>query len=360
MINAFREIGCGIDIVGMVTPDNKETYNHNRSSISRIASRLPQSLYEVAELLYNFYGLILIVGKIVRSRPDFIYERYSLDTVAGVLASKIFSIPLILEVNSPLAYEKLKYSRLRYPAIAKFFERWICSNSSITIAVTMELKKMLVLQNVPTDKIVVMYNGINPEIFNLKVSGKKIREKYNLKGKIVIGFVGWFREWHGIELIINLMTDKKAWPDELRLLLVGDGPAFKKLQTLVKQHCLLSSVIFTGSVPHSEITDYIAAVDIAIQPKATEYACPMKIIEYMAMGKCILAKDQPNIRELIENGYNGFLFQDQNSMMSLLLELASDSKKRKEIGNNAHKTIIERDLLWTSNARRVVDIVSEV
>src|SRR6185503_19651967 len=98
----------------------------------------------------------------------------------------------------------------------------------------------------------------------------------------------------------------------VRLLMIGDGPAYPALCRYVTAHGLESAVVFTGAVKRQDIAAYIAAIDIAVQPSAPEYACPMKIFEYMGMGKCIVAPDQPNIREILEHNVNGYLFETGN------------------------------------------------
>jgi glycosyltransferase involved in cell wall biosynthesis len=140
-------------------------------------------------------------------------------------------------------------------------------------------------------------------------------------------------------------------------LLVGDGPAYGGLYTLAKKAGLLSNIHFTGPVLHNEIPDYIAAMDIVIQPFATEYACPMKIIEYLSMGKCIVAIDQPNIRELIEDGVTGFLFNNAKTMASILAKLISHPWLRTITGQKALESIAKRELFWTANAQRTLSLI---
>jgi glycosyltransferase involved in cell wall biosynthesis len=144
----------------------------------------------------------------------------------------------------------------------------------------------------------------------------------------------------------------------VRLLLVGDGPAYDDLYRYVEQYNLKSSVIFTGPVKRDEIPFYIAAMDIAVQPDVTDYACPIKIIEYMAMGKCIVAPDKPNIREILDDGITGFLFQPGNkkSLRLVLEALVENPDKKEEIGLRAREHIFKRDFLWLSNAQKVLSL----
>ena len=140
---------------------------------------------------------------------------------------------------------------------------------------------------------------------------------------------------------------------------MGDGPACPDLYRVAKEHNLLQAVIFTGPVNRQEIAAHIAAMDITVQPAATEYACPMKLIEYMAMQKCIIAPDQPNVREILSHRDNAYLFRpgDHQHLAEMLLDLLAHDAQRNYVARNAYQTIFDREYFWSSNARRTLDLV---
>jgi glycosyltransferase involved in cell wall biosynthesis len=123
---------------------------------------------------------------------------------------------------------------------------------------------------------------------------------------------------------------------------------------------LQSAVIFTGPVAREEIPAHIAAMDIAVQPKAPEYACPMKIFEYLGMGKCIVAPDQPNIREILRHGENAYLFQPENkaSLRAALLELLAEAAQREHVAAHAYHSLHARGFFWQENARKVLEFIA--
>ena len=104
----------------------------------------------------------------------------------------------------------------------------------------------------------------------------------------MIGFVGWFRPWHGLEMLIDAFHRAELGWKGAKLLLIGDGPATPALRKQVAALGLEECVVFAGAVPHDAIPEYLALVDIAAQPAANAYCCPMKVIEYMAMAKPIV------------------------------------------------------------------------
>ncbi len=360
MVNAFRDLRHEVEIVALVNGDEPGEGGGRGSHWRRPAWGAPAWLYELMTLAYNAYGYHRLCRAIDTKRPDLIYERYALNTFCGILASRRFGIPLILEVNTPLSYEQARLGRLAFRRLACFSERWICSHSSWTVVVSEVLKRFLTANGVPDHKVVVIRNGIDPRTFHPGISGRHIQQRYALEGKIVIGFVGWFRKWHGLEMLLEVMHGARLGERDVRLLLVGDGPAAADLRRYVTTHGLSAAVVFTGPVPRQEVPAHIAAMDIAVQPSAPEYACPIKIFEYMGMGKCVVAPDQPNIKELVEHERTGFLFKagDEASLRQTLMSLLATPERREAAGRGAYHSVFARDLFWQANARRTLELVS--
>jgi glycosyltransferase involved in cell wall biosynthesis len=114
-------------------------------------------------------------------------------------------------------------------------------------------------------------------------------------------------------------------------------------------------VTFAGLVGRDRIARYVAAFDIALLPKCVEYCSPLKLFEYMAAGKAIVAPDQPNIREILEAGSSCLMFDPDcpESMAGAILRLANDSTLRDVLGRAARSLIASRGYTWRQNAERV-------
>jgi glycosyltransferase involved in cell wall biosynthesis len=359
MVEAFRNLGHQVAVVAMAESHQDKRRSIITGFLGWVAHRVPTWFYELMGLVYNLYGYYRLCRAIEATKPSFIYERYALNTVCGIWASRRYGIPLVLEVNAPLFHEQSKLGRLCFARLAEFTERWICSNSVWTITVSQVMKDLLVNNGVPSDKILVMPNGIDPSRFRSHLSGEKIREHYGLQQKVVIGFVGWFRPWHGLEMLLEIMKDSDLAKLDVHLLLVGHGPAYLTLRQYAEANNLLHVVTFTGPVRHEDIPEHLAAMDIAVQPSATEYACPMKILEYLGMGKCVVAPDQPNIREIVDQGKTAFLFQPGNkqSLSATLAKVSLDKEARTRAGLLGLQSIQQRGFLWENNARKVLAIL---
>jgi glycosyltransferase involved in cell wall biosynthesis len=363
IVRAFRELGHEVKMASLADDETAKTTDpSSRRSAGlwkRLAGLRSDRLYILLTLAYNLYGFLRLRREIRSRRPDMIYERYSLNTVCGIWASRYFDIPIVIECNVPFYYELNEFGRLHFKRLVRFTERWICSNSSATLVVTQAIKDYLVAEGVPAARITVMPNGVDGKKMNPGISGAAVRSKHGLDSALVVGFVGWFREWHGLDRLLETLREGRLAQRGVKILLVGDGPANAGLKRYARRHGLQDSVVFAGPVPHAQVGPYIAAMDITVLPKANEYACPMKIIEYMALGKCVVAPDQPNVREILEHGVNGYLFppDDPERLRSTLVEAIEDETSRERIARGAAETVRERRYFWTANAERTLGLV---
>lgn len=333
---------------------------------SRVAGRLPLPAREAMELGYNALAYRRISRAIRQHRPDFLYERYAANTFAGLLAARRHRIPFVLEVNSPLAREKEEHDGLFFRGITRSIERRLCSRADVTIAVTGVLARILEADGVPAGKVVVMPNGVRRELGSgvTPEAGLRFRRALGIpEDAPVAGFVGWFRAWHGLERLIEAAASAEWRAANVHLVLAGDGPAAPALREQRDKLGLQDRVVLTGAVPRGEIEAALASFDVAVQPAVTSYACPMKILEYMAAGRAILAPGSANCRELLTDGETALLCPGDTTEPSMedlrdgVLGLVRDLHMRKRLGEAARRKIFEQGWLWEENARRVEELV---
>jgi glycosyltransferase involved in cell wall biosynthesis len=227
------------------------------------------------------------------------------------------------------------------------------------IVVSTPLRRIMEQAGVRPEKIHVMTNGVRLEHFQPQLLSEITRRSLGIRnGETVIGFVGWFRKWHGLENLLEAFA-KSGLSGRAKVMLIGDGQAMPDLQRYVKDQRLEGDVIFTGPLPHAQIPAYVSAIDIAVQPAANEYCCPMKILEYMAVGKPIVAPRQENIQDLLRDEEEAQYFTpgDVDSLAGALKALVEDPERARRMGERVRKTITERGFLWTENAARVVRLV---
>lgn len=358
MIAAFKALGH--EVVLVAPGIGARDFGGGSSWVDAIRARLPRFVGEILEFGYNLAAYRDLAKAIKAERPDAIYERYALFLLAGVWVKRRFKLPMVLEVNSPLFAERRDHGGLTLQALGRWSERAAWRAADTCLPVTHVLAEDIRAAGIPNDRIVVIPNGIDPNEFSPSVDGTSVRRRYALGDKIVLGFTGFVRPWHGLDRVIQAIAEM-ATKANVHLLIVGDGPVRQNLVDLAKALGVADRLTFTGIVQRHEMPAHVAAFDIALQPDATAYASPLKLVEYMAMGKAIVAPDQPNIRELLEPDRTALLFDKANpdSMRAALVRLILDRALRERLGKTAAAEVISRPLLWSANATRAVALMQK-
>ncbi len=361
--NAFREEGHELDEVSLVQQGG-ESGKDQGSGRSRwsFVSKLPRFVLELAEYAYSPIARNRILKAAVEFKPDFVYERYAFGNCAGVMAAHRLRKPLVLEVNSPMVLELQKTRGLSFPRLASNVEKYVFREAGRVCVVTEVLKGMLIEMGVDEDSLFVTPNGVQLELYDFADPAQE-RERARADLGIdstmglVLGFVGYYRDWHRLDLVIECLTDARL--SEAQLVLIGMGPAEEGLRELASRLGVAERVHFPGPRPHDAIPRLLCAFDVGLVPAINPYASPLKLHEYMAAGLAVIAPDQPNLCEVLSDRENGLLIQpgEKDALLEALLALASDDELRDRLGARALETIRERDLTWRGNARRVIQSV---
>lgn len=369
MVEAFRRLGHEVAVVSPPGVDpfsdadckTKSTRQIDRKSMLSKAWRwsgknLPEIVFEMLELGYNFWACLKMKGIVKKQKIDFIYERYALNTFAGLKISKKFNIPFIIEVNDATFIERVR--KLKGRKIAQSIERKVFERADLIVTISSYFRKIIVGCGIDSKKVIVLPNAVDERRFYAD-EGKRgyIREKYHLDGKVVIGYTGAFVYWHGIDLLLGSFKDIVKKNKEAMLFLVGDGVTFETTKTFAKENGLGEYVILPGRVPHDEISSYIQAMDICVIPDSNEYGSPMKLFEYMAMSKPVAAPRLLPMEDVLEDGEDGILFEPKRteSLGQALEILVRDFGKRQAMGEKAREKVIKNHT-WLGNAGRVMEI----
>lgn len=360
MVNAFRSLGHTVKVIGPVGESSSVSTNRFHL-LQKLKLGTPAILYEILEIAYTGISFFYLLREIFRFKPDFIYDRYITFNAGTVLASKVMGVPLFLEVNSPLSLERgvEPDEKLTFRTISLFIEKWVCSHSTRTIVVSTPLKDYLKSIGVPANKCLIMPNGANPERFSPRPKNFTLLSDLGIpKNNFVIGFTGIMRTWHGLDLLLSAVAKIKKAGANISLLIVGDGPYRRKLVENIKEFGLEGTVYITGIIPHGLVPEYISLFDVAVSPMATFYASPMKVLEYMALGKPVIVPATPNFIDIIDDGINGLTFKDGNthSLESRLKLLLESPELCNSIGYEARLKIVNR-LNWQWNAEHVCHLI---
>jgi glycosyltransferase involved in cell wall biosynthesis len=358
IVRALRDAGHDVILCAPSEPRGGQ-FGSDSTSVAKLREKLPGFAHEILEFGYCLLDFLKLCKAILVHRPDCIYERYNLFLPSGIWAKSLFRLPLILEVNSPLYRERAQHSGLSLRRLARWTESYTWRHAHYVLPVTQVLADEVAGADVSPEKIVVIPNGIRRSQFLEPIDSALIRNKLGLQEKIVLGFTGFVRDWHGMDRVIELLAEYQDHP--LHLLLVGDGPARANLERQAVELGVKDKITFTGVVQRAEVADYIAAFDIALQPDVVSYASPLKLFEYLALGKPVLAPDEPNIKEVLQHEVEALLFNSSEPMSFKreLIRLCTDQELREALGAGARRTLEARELFWDANARRIVDLFEE-
>lgn len=317
---------------------------------------LPAPVHELAEVAYSAPAYFKLAARAAALAPDILYERYNLFYHSGVRLSRARSLPFLLEINAPLAEERARHGKLALTSLARASERSIWRAADRVFPVTRALARYVEEAGVAPDRIDIIPNGVEAP-FLREHDDQPVRSRYGLESKTVLGFTGFVRDWHGLDRVVAYLGARRR--DDLALLIVGDGDARPGLERQARELGVERAVIFTGVVQREAVPAHLAAFDIALQPAVTPYASPLKLMEYMAASRAIIAPDAPNIRETL-TAEEALLVRegDEAALHAALDRLTSDRSLRARFGAAAKASLLRQGLTWDANALRIEKIAA--
>jgi glycosyltransferase involved in cell wall biosynthesis len=309
--------------------------------------------------LYLFYYCIKI-------KPDIIYARQAGLTFSPVIMSKLFRIPYAVEING-LIIEEIKISNAsKSPVLsiylAKLSEKLNYKHAQKIVAVTQGVKEGIKkLYNIPDEKIVVIENGANTELFK-PIDSQKARTELNIDESYnYVGFSGSFAPWHGLENLVKSAPLIIKEVGNTKFLLVGAGRLLEHIIQRVNDLNLTDNFIFINKVPYEEVPKYVNAFDVCVILKKKNISgSPLKLWEYMACGKPVIATNTQDFKALEE--YNAGTLVDPEKpeeVADAIIALLKNKKLREEMGKNGRKYVVE-NRSWESVARRVEEVCKSV
>jgi glycosyltransferase involved in cell wall biosynthesis len=273
---------------------------------------------------------------------------------------------ILLEVHRLAHVEEKEYGQSYAPpfyfVITRYLEKEILRRADRITTVSESLKKTLADFGIGVERIHAIPNAVDPDKFKSTTNPNAIIEQYKLEDKIVVGFVGSFARYHGLEILLDIAETVQNKYENIIFLLVGKNVhGSDNAMAKVSARRLSQLFTFTGEVCHSRIPFYIAAMDMAIIPDFNTYGSPMKLFEYMAMGKAIVTPDVPPIREVIEDGQTGILFEKGNVVEAAraIEKLIENEQLRYELGERARLKVIG-SYTWDGNAAKIVEIAERM
>lgn len=361
MVGALRTLGAEVLVVGPQVHKTDKGQGGSPGWVGVLKAVLPAAVYELAEAAYALVAYRRLRRAVVSFQPDVIYERLSLYQPAGVWTSRRTGVPLLLEVNAPYVVERRRYGKLKLGWLASRVERYTLTGATRVFPVTQVLGEMLIEMGVDRERVTVIPNAIDPKNFQGLPTIEQAKIRHRVTGRTVVGFIGFVREWDRLDEIVDWLA-RRPEGDATVLMIVGDGTVRPQLEEQARRLGVAHKLHFTGVLPRHEVPAAAMSFDIALQTALVPYASPLCLFEYMALGKAIVAPDQPNHHEVLDKGVDCEMYQPaQPRGMELALEALVDNPARRErLGAAARKAIERRQLHWGGNARRVIASIEEM
>lgn len=300
-------------------------------------------------------------------RPDILHAHSpALCGLAAMRAAKRLDIPFIYEIrafweDAAVGNGTSRPGSLKY-RLTRSLENHVVAAADCVMTICHGLRDDLITRGFPAGRIGIMPNGVDLDLFGDPPAAEPaLAKELDMGNGPVIGFIGSFYDYEGIDDLIEAMPVLLESRPDARLLLVGGGPRADVLKQQARSSPARHAIRFVGRVPHDQVERYYALCDIMAYPRKasrlTELVTPLKPLEAMAQGKLVAASDVGGHRELITDGVTGTLFtpDDPAACGQSLAELLThtDQWPAMRDASRAH-VALRHD--WARNVRRYQDV----
>ncbi len=341
---------------------------------------LPKRFNTIKELPFNYYGIKPIFN--VKKIPviDLIPLSRFLGPFANLIESLSFAAFVMLQLpkDNYLVYSRdqftlwfLSFSKISFiyevhsfPGKPGFYKR-IWRNAHKIIAITNGLKNLIIKQGISSEKILVAPDAVDLAMFNaINEDKEELKIELGLSGKdsFLIGYIGKFKTL-GMEKGISTMIEALPLLDkDTKMVFVGgEESEIKDYKALANRFNVLLQCIFIGHQPYIKAVKYIKAMDTLVIPFPNEphyafYASPLKLFEYMASGRPIIASDLPALREVL-NDKNALFFKPGDaSDLARAIKMLKDSQM---LGYHLSQQALAdvKEYTWENRAQRILDFI---
>ncbi|MEJ7758794.1 MAG: glycosyltransferase family 4 protein [Gemmatimonadaceae bacterium] len=287
---------------------------------------------------------------------DFVYERYSIWSYAGMEYAREEGIPGVLEVNAPLIEEQARHRGLVDRGSAEQVAQRVLDAASAIVVVSAEVASYLCRYSGVSPRVHVVPNGVNPDRFHPGVLPLFPREP----GVFTVGFVGTLKPWHGLPVLADAFTQLHARHADTRLLVGGDGPERATLGAQLAADGMQAAVTFTGPLEPELIPALLRSMDVAVAPypQGDFYFSPLKVYEYMASGLPVVASAIGQIPDIIQHGVNGLLCPpgDARAFADALEWVRESPGVAERLGSAARQSIVKSHT-WRMVAGKILALV---
>ncbi len=357
VINGFTRAGLKVEVFAAERPEGV-----HEASCHVVPPR--HILLLVQWLTRIGYGETLVAAA-ARTPADLIYQRYALGSFAGLELARRLGVPFVLEFNSSEIWTERNWGSGRVPLVRTLgaLEWRNLLDASLIVVVSRPLKEQLVEAGIDSGRVLVNPNGVDAqELESARAHPPAYwRSREGLSPAPLVGFVGTFGLWHGVKLLPELIELVAERRDDVRWVLVGDGPLHAEVAADIERRGLSDRVRLTGVVAHPRAVALLACCDVCVSPHVPNpdgtpfFGSPTKLFEYMGLGRAIVASDLDQIGEVLEDGRTALLTPpgDVPAAADAVVRLLGDAPLRARLGQAALQVAVERHS-WDAHVDRIL------
>jgi glycosyltransferase involved in cell wall biosynthesis len=361
IVRAFEKMGHRVILSSPTGIDPRETAGSSPfveprsvsgswAGLASLSRAFPRGLFEILEFLYNIPAFWRNLRLARRHGCGLIYERHAFFLFSTALVAGLCGCPLVVEVNELVGDSRIRAQPL-FSALARWTDRFLFRRARLVVAVSPYLKRRIEQYGVPAARILVLPNGVAEEELATPPEPSTPLARVPPDCSFTLCFAGWLVEWHRLDFLIEAL----AVPEfaGVLLVLIGEGPLRSDLESRaralgVRLHC-------AGALAHSAVAGALRGMDACVVPHSNEYRSPIKLFEYMAQERPVLAPRTEPIESVLTDGKEGLLFAplDVGSFRSSLRKILGSKELRESIGHAARLSVKEEHT-WEHHARKIL------
>lgn len=285
-------------------------------------------------------------------RPDVVHAHSPmLVGLPALAAARRAGLPLVYEVrdlweNASVDRGKFAEDSAPYKAAAGL-ETIVFKYADATVTICESLKNAIAPRVRSRDALYVVGNGVDADKFAPREAPPAAWERFGLAGKKIIGYVGTFQPYEGLQTLLAAIGDIAREVPEAHVVITGAGGQEMELKAFARERGVESKVTFTGRVPHDEVFNIYAMASLMVYPRirtrTTELTTPLKPLEAMSMARAVMVSDVPAMGELVRYGETGFVFKagDSADLTKRCVEALKDPVRLEQVGKNAREWILK-------------------
>jgi len=367
IVTALRALGHTVDVLSppgvnpfsaasTIPVDKARTQTSGWASAWKFISlRLPNWLFEMGEIFYNIPAFLRLHRALRRGSYDLVFERYAFFMVSGAVAARLARCRFLLEANEVCGVPD-RARQQTFTRLCRAFERHLIRRCTIVHTVSSYLGDRLARDGLPATRLVVAPNGFDIHRIQLSRSRDSIREQLGVGTSCVIGTAGWFDSWDRLDFLLDVFERLAATHPNVRLCLVGDGPALADISARLQASSVRDKVILTGAVPRSQVYDYIQAFDIGLLPHSNRFGSPIIMFEMMGLKVPLVVPQLPPILDVHSGDATASTFAplDLEDCTRALELLVTNPARRTEMARAAYCLLVGQ-YSWRCTATRIMD-----